>query len=94
MWNYFSKLDKIVQCNSRKEYKTSHLNDLKVHLIHVHKISDDEDNLWKNNTNDIIWRYFSKLDGYAAQYNVAHCKKLFQFAHVRMNLMRTFEKVS
>jgi len=98
VWKYFSKLDEIAECNiCNKKYKTSNIKDLETHLIHVYKISNNKKDYLKkeNDTNDVIWQYFSKQNGYAAQCNckvlLVHCKVLLQFVYYRTNLTRDQE---
>ena len=74
VWKHLLKLDdSTVQCNidnCNKTYTTFDRNKgrltmmIKGHLYHEHEKYDEEDRLKWENDNDLIWRYFDKVDLY------------------------------
>jgi len=75
VWNHVLKLDNFtVQCNidgcdqiyinRNRKLINRMITTIKEHLYHKHEIWNEEDRLkWVNN-NDLIWRYFDKVDLY------------------------------
>ncbi|XP_011059679.1 PREDICTED: putative uncharacterized protein DDB_G0282133 isoform X2 [Acromyrmex echinatior] len=75
VWNHVLKLDNFtVQCNidgcdqiyinRNRKFINRMITTIKEHLYHKHEICNEEDrSKWVNN-NDLIWRYFDKVDLY------------------------------
>jgi len=89
MWKYFLKLNNsILQCNIDSCNQTFTIDNnhhklkisiLKRHLYYKHEIWNEEDYLkWVNN-NDLIWRYFDKIDLYKEK--CKFCGNLFHQAY-------------
>jgi len=76
VWNHVLKLDNFtVQCNingcdqtyrnqTNRKLASRMITMIKEHLYHKHEIWNEEDRLKWINNNDLIWRYFDKVDLY------------------------------
>jgi len=95
VWNYFTYISKkCVECNMcNVTLASATTTNLKYHLNNIHEIYDDKDELiWKAETDNEIWKYFSKQDKYGAQCNVAECKTLVYNANKIYNVLEHLNK--
>ncbi|KYN16982.1 hypothetical protein ALC57_10754 [Trachymyrmex cornetzi] len=97
VWTKVRKLDNFaVQCNIDSCTQTYHVKSksklvklLKVHLFHMHGLSPEEDReKWKND-NQLVWKYYAKIDIYKAK-----CKFCKHVRHEGLisNLKRHLQK--
>ncbi|KYN36408.1 hypothetical protein ALC56_09368 [Trachymyrmex septentrionalis] len=82
--DYFTLRCNINNCDKTykyyKNYKNKEITTIKGHLYHMHNIWTEEDRLKWENDNNLVWKYYDKIDLYRAK--CRFCKKIYHESYI------------